>query len=118
MFGDTDIARDILQKRYYAPGETKPEQLLWRVAEHIAAPEDDKEYWEPEFYNMMHQGKFLPNSPCLHNAGRSGGLFACFVVGMEDTLESISLAKADAISRRLVVAGVLILGNLGQRERR
>jgi len=46
----------------------------------------------------MNDGRFLPNSPCLVNAGYGGGLFACFVIGMEDSLDSISQAKEDAMA--------------------
>lgn len=96
MFADTKIAQEILRKRYYADKETEPEHLLARVAKHIASVEDSDE-WEQKFYSVMAEGKFLPNSPCLVNAGRGGGLFACFVLGMEDYMESIIKAKGDAL---------------------
>ena len=98
MFAETEMARNILQKRYYRNGEKEPQELLFRVADHIASVESDPNFWSPEFYSAMNTGKFLPNSPCLVNAGHGGGLFACFVLGMDDNLESITKAKADAMA--------------------
>jgi len=50
-----------------------------------------------EYYNLMVEKKFMPNSPTLFNAGtRLGQLSACFVLGMDDSIESIMDAAKEA----------------------
>ena len=50
-----------------------------------------------EYYNLMVSKKFMPNSPTLFNAGsRLGQLSACFVLHIDDNLESIMQAAQDA----------------------
>jgi len=66
--------------------------------EMLARGEFDK-YYENfrEYYELMVSKKFLPNSPTLFNAGtRLGQLSACFVLDMDDSIESIMNAARDA----------------------
>jgi ribonucleoside-diphosphate reductase alpha chain len=71
-----------------------PDGLFKRVAKAVAKA--DKKYGqnpektEKEFYQIMSSHEFLPNSPTLMNAGTPiGQLSACFVLPIEDSLESI-----------------------------
>lgn len=77
----------ILSQRYYKPGEDWV-RLVERVVANVCSDET-KEY-QDQMYFYIKNRIFLPNSPCLVNAGtKSNGLFACFVMGpTEDTLES------------------------------
>ncbi|MEK6983505.1 MAG: adenosylcobalamin-dependent ribonucleoside-diphosphate reductase [Nanoarchaeota archaeon] len=96
----------ILEQRYLKKDEKgriieKPEDLFRRVAKDIA--QADAKYknknimrTEKEFYNLMVSLDFLPNSPTLLNAGRKlQQLAACFVVPVEDNINSIFKALLD-----------------------
>jgi ribonucleoside-diphosphate reductase alpha chain len=97
----SENARLILAKRYLKKDADRnpieePETMFWRVARVIA--DGDKQYGASEvaveelarqFYDLMTNGKFEPNSPTLMNAGRPlGQLSACFVLPVDDTLSN------------------------------
>ncbi len=90
----TENAITVLKARYLLGDET-PEGLLRRVAHAVAEPESQQSRgaWEEAFYEMMATTSFMPNSPTLFNAGTGQGtLSACFVIPVEDTMESIMQA--------------------------
>jgi ribonucleoside-diphosphate reductase alpha chain len=50
-----------------------------------------------EYYSLMTEQEFLPNSPTMMNAGgRLGQLSACFVLGMPDDMGDIMKSTSDA----------------------
>lgn len=50
-----------------------------------------------QYYDIMVKKKFMPNSPTLFNAGgKLGQLSACFVLDIDDDMESIMKAAHDA----------------------
>ena len=104
----TPLAEEVLNKRYLARnyrGEIieKPGDLFSRVARVVA--EADRLFdagasvrdTADRFEAAMTSLSFLPNSPCLMNAGRPlGQLAACFVLPVDDHLESIFQSLKDA----------------------
>ncbi len=94
-------AMTVLERRYLKKddqGEVleTPQELFWRVAERLAQvdalyePSADVAATTEKFYRLMASLEFLPNSPTLMNAGRSlGQLSACFVLPIDDSMESI-----------------------------
>jgi ribonucleoside-diphosphate reductase alpha chain len=97
----TPLAVTVLEKRYLqrdAEGRVieSPGEMFWRVARNIAEAERlygariPSEEVAETFYRLMASLDFLPNSPCLMNAGRKlQQLAACFVLPIDDSLESI-----------------------------
>ncbi|MCM8756677.1 MAG: vitamin B12-dependent ribonucleotide reductase, partial [Candidatus Omnitrophica bacterium] len=92
----------VLKKRYLkknSQGEVieKPKDMVERIVS--AVMDIEKRYVtsdellagrKQEFFNIIANLEFMPNSPTLMNAGRSlGQLSACFVVPVEDSMESI-----------------------------
>jgi len=94
-------ARVVLEKRYLKKDRKgkiieTPEDLIARVARTIASvdkifdPKADVDKTEQKFLKLLSNKWFLPNSPTLMNAGRRlGQLAACFVLPVEDSMESI-----------------------------
>ncbi|WP_292364638.1 MULTISPECIES: adenosylcobalamin-dependent ribonucleoside-diphosphate reductase [unclassified Methanoculleus] len=77
-------ARLLLERRYLLPGEA-PHGLFSRVAGAVGGTARSR-----EFFSLLSDLLFLPNSPTLMNAGTPAGqLSACFVLPVEDTLEGI-----------------------------
>src|SRR5205085_10760140 len=97
----TQNARTVLEKRYLIKNEKgkpveTPEDLYWPVATVVAdadgrygSTDTEVEEKAKEFYFLMTQRRFEPNSPTLMNAGRPlGQLSACFVLPVEDALSN------------------------------
>ena len=106
-------ARRVLEARYLrrntegAIVET-PERLFERVARAVAQAEcrwgggSQERFWRDTFQQLLYSLDFLPNSPALMNAGMSlGQLSACFVLPLDDTMESIfeTLKQAALVQR-------------------
>lgn len=101
----------VLERRYLRKDENgrvieSTSQMFKRIAKSLAEVErkygkTDAEVnmYEDEFYRMMTNLEFIPNSPTLMNAGTMfRQLSACFVLPIEDSIESIfNTLKAAAI---------------------
>ncbi len=89
----------VLERRYLLrdiEGNIKeaPSEMFRRVAKTVASVNErygeDQVQSEKDFYRMMTNLEFLPNSPTLMNAGTElGQLSACFVLPVEDSLRGI-----------------------------
>ena len=97
----TSNALTVLERRYLKKDEQggvieAPLEMFRRVAANVALADlqyngnADIRKTEEEFYGVLSNLEFLPNSPTLMNAGRAlQQLAACFVLPVEDSLESI-----------------------------
>ncbi len=81
----TPIAQQVCEKRYFQKDKDGNviedwNQLVSRVVKHVCKDENDD--FQKSIHDLMYKTEFLPNSPCLVNAGKktkSRGLQACFV---------------------------------------
>jgi len=101
-------AETILEHRYLLK-DTKgnvvedSNTLFKRVAKAISSVETnyytlpvETELVENDFFEMLSNLEFIPNSPTLMNAGtEQGTLSACFVLPLEDSMEGIMKAATD-----------------------
>ena len=100
-------ALTVLRQRYLAKNERgipveSPTDMFHRVADDIASAESSaqRRRLARQFYEIMASLTFLPNSPTLMNAGRPlQQLSACFVLPVDDSLESIF----DAIKHQALI---------------
>jgi ribonucleoside-diphosphate reductase alpha chain len=107
----TPNARVILERRYLKQENGQvvetPEDMFYRVAAVVAAIEKKYQKNEEEiqaltkdFYELMANLEYMPNSPTLMNAGRDlGQLSACFVLPVNDSMEDIF----DAIKNAAII---------------
>ncbi len=92
-------ALTVLERRYLKKDRSgavieTPEDMFRRVAKNIAEAENlygkEASKYEEAFFGILSSLEFLPNSPTLMNAGRRlQQLAACFVLPVEDSLDSI-----------------------------
>ena len=91
-------AQKVVAKRYSLKDENGEAIETWsdivrRVVGHVSRAETEPEK-QRAFYNRMTEvmldREFIPNTPCLVNAGKpKGQLAACFVLNVPDSIEGI-----------------------------
>jgi len=101
----TENAITILKGRYLVKDEETgkvtetPSEMFKRVAKTISSCERidaNKSKYEEIYYEMMWNLDFVPNSPTLMNAGTGAGtLSACYVLPINDSMDSIMTAAYD-----------------------
>jgi len=98
----SESAMRVLRERYLKKNGSDeyetPEEMCWRVARTIVQAEAQWGMSEAEiqalaeqFYDMMVERRFLPNSPTLMNAGKNSQLqlSACYVLPVGDSMVEI-----------------------------
>lgn len=91
-------AQKVVAKRYSLKDENGDAIETWndivrRVVGHVSRAEKDsikRQLFYDEMTNIMLAREFVPNTPCLVNAGKpKGQLAACFVLSVPDSIEGI-----------------------------
>ena len=91
-------AQKVIAKRYSIKDENGEPVETWadivrRVVGHVATVEADpkkRSIFYDEMTSVMLAREFIPNTPCLVNAGKpKGQLAACFVLNVPDSIEGI-----------------------------
>jgi ribonucleoside-diphosphate reductase alpha chain len=108
----SESALRVLRERYLdrSGGQVSetPEDMCWRVASAIASAEvtwaktqEQVQEVAGQFYELMVDGYFQPNSPTLMNAGKNNGLqySACFVLPVGDSMDEIF----EAVKRAAII---------------
>lgn len=91
----SQVAINILRKRYFKQNESTWDEVTDRIINHVLKDEIDSHVVELT-REMILNRYFVPNSPCIVNAGKeNGGLIACFVVDFPDNIEGIYKTKLD-----------------------
>src|SRR6266850_2973458 len=98
-------ARRVISKRYSLKDARAASLEEWsdivaRVVAHVSVAETDPDKRD-EFFNTMSDimlaREFVPNTPCLVNAGKPNGqLAACFVLDVPDSIAGIMKTATDA----------------------
>jgi len=96
----TERAQNTLEKRILLKDQEGNviedfQGMCHRVAKFLASSESE----ERDFFDILSKGEFLPNSPCLVNAGvpgRLNQLAACFVLDVPDSIDGIYKILSDS----------------------
>jgi ribonucleoside-diphosphate reductase alpha chain len=98
-------AQQIIDKRYSIKDEQGLPTESWneiakRVASHVATAEEagmERETFFHNAFDLIRNRVFIPNTPCLVNAGKPNGQLAgCFVLPVPDSIKGIMKTASDA----------------------
>lgn len=87
-------AQQVIKKRYAwqkIDGNFETwEDIAYRLAKTVSSIENNQAFWFKCFKQIIANRQFIPNTPCIVNAGKPDGqLSACFVLPVEDSINSI-----------------------------
>src|SRR4030095_4353476 len=98
-------AQKVVSKRYSLKDVNGEALETWadivrRVVGHVSKAETDelkRDYFYAAMTDVMLNREFIPNTPCLVNAGKPNGqLAACFVLDVPDSIAGIMKTATDA----------------------
>lgn len=90
------IAEEIALKYWAKEGETSYKEICKRVAKYLANSNENSLLSEDNIFEQLVNKNFMPNSPVFMNAGTDRkSLAACFVLPVDDNMESIFDAAKD-----------------------
>ena len=126
----SEAAQRVLAERYLIKKDGEvietPDEMCWRVAHTIARAEEQWAENEEEvhkvaeeFYRIMVERKFMPNSPTLMNAGKDNGLqySACYVLPVGDSMiEIFDAIKNAAIIHQCLAEDTWIRTSVGMKQ--
>lgn len=109
VFQPEGLGLTVFQERYARNEEETWEQAARRVADHVAAAEDNgkvKAYGD-RFYEQIASGRFIPGGRILYGAGRpKAQLLNCFVIPTSDSREGWAKSVSDVIIISSLMGGV------------
>lgn len=97
MVWNQNISKEIFNKKYQLHNEKDEEEVFRLIAKEISSKEKEfiRKNVEDQFYKMMSKGYFIPAGRILANARPDSPLKNynnCFVIDIQDSMESITLA--------------------------
>lgn len=109
QFVPDGLGRTIHQERYAFGGDESWEGTSRRVADHVAAAEDNGKVkvYADRFYEQIVTGKFFPGGRIVYGAGRpKAQLLNCFVIPTSDSREGWAKSTSDVIIISSLMGGV------------
>ena len=103
----SENAQIVAEKRYFSDGEKTWEDVSQRVAQSIAANEQDKSKWTDVFMEEINDMYFIPGGRILRNSGKlKQSMLNCGCLGIADNIESIGETIKNALIMWKYGAGI------------
>src|SRR5574343_1671418 len=89
LYGNNDLAKDVIKSKYLQPTENDVEDMWHRVAKACASVEvKNKKDWEKKFYDLLNDFKCVPGGRILAGAGIDDkiSLTNCYTSDIDDCI--------------------------------